>query len=102
MWFQKGDGSILQRLNALHNQAKHADEAIERGELVAEGPLCVWLTNDGLRSMDTSLTFDEAADVLAELARWASAVQDPLTMEEKLKASWEAQGPDTTPTVLGR
>jgi hypothetical protein len=86
-WFEKGDGSILQRLNALHNRAKHADEAIERGDFVEDSPLCVWLTDDGLRSTETSLTFDEIAQMLEDLARWASAVQDPLTMREKLQSA---------------
>jgi hypothetical protein len=85
-WFEKGDGSVLQRLHALHSRAKHADEAIERGEFVEDSPLCVWLTNDGLRSTETSLSYDEIADILRDLVQWASAVQDPLTMHEKLQS----------------
>jgi hypothetical protein len=84
VWFEKGDGSPLERLNALHNRAKHADEAIERGEFIEDSPLCVWLTNEGLRSTDTSLSFDEISEILELLARLASAVQDPATMREKL------------------
>lgn len=84
IWFAPGDGSILQRLHALHTRAKHAEAAIERGEFVEDAPLCVWLTDDGLRSTDSQLSFAEAAEVLSDLARWASAVQDPLTMREKL------------------
>jgi hypothetical protein len=77
-------GSVLERLNALHNRAKHADEAIERGDFFEDSPLCVWLTNDGLRSTDTSLSFEETAGILDDLAKWADAVQDPATMHEKL------------------
>jgi hypothetical protein len=84
-WFVKGDGSILQLLNTLYNKSKHADDAIERVEFLDDGPLCVWLTNNGLRSVDASLTFDEMAEVLSSLSRYASAVQDPLTAAEKLK-----------------
>lgn len=83
-WFERGDGSVLQRLNALHNRAKHADEAIERGEFIEDSPLCVWLRNDGLRSTETGLTFEEIVEILEDIGRWASAVQDPLTMREKL------------------
>jgi hypothetical protein len=46
----------------------------------------VWLTNDGLRSTETSLSFDEIAGILDDLAKWASAVQDPAAMHEKLRA----------------
>lgn len=85
IWFSTGDGSVRQRLHALHTRAKHAAAAIERGDFVEDAPLCVWLANDGLRSTDAELSFAEAADVLTDLARWASAVQDPLTMREKLQ-----------------
>jgi hypothetical protein len=87
IWFQKGDGSARERLLALHNRAKHADEAIERGDFIEDSPLCVWLTNDGLRSTETSLSFDEMAEMLDDLARWASAIQDPATAYKKLRAS---------------
>jgi hypothetical protein len=82
--FKKGDGSVLERLLSLHNRAKHADEAIERGDFVEDSPLCVWLTNDGLRSIQTSLTFVEMAEILEDLASWASIFQDPATIAEKL------------------
>jgi hypothetical protein len=75
---------VLERLNALHNRAKHADEAIERGDFFEDSPLCVWLTNDRLCSTDTSLSFEETAGILDDLAKWEDAVQDPATMHEKL------------------
>lgn len=84
--FEPGDGSVNQRLHALHTRSKHAAEAILRGEFVGDTPLCVWLTNDGLRSTDAWLTYEEAANELGALARWARTVEDPLTIPEKLKA----------------
>jgi hypothetical protein len=87
LWFKKGDGSARERLNALYNRAKHADDAIERGDFIEDSPLCVWLTNDGLRSTETSLSFEEIAEILEDLAQLASAVQDPATMHEKLGSS---------------
>lgn len=89
-WFQKGDGSELQRLNALYNRSKHADSALLNGDYVADSPLCVWLTNDGLRSTDTDLSFSDVEAILRDLARWAGAVQDPLTMREKVLAFEDA------------
>jgi hypothetical protein len=84
IWFNKGDGSVLQRLNELHNRAKHAEKDIANGRFFEDSPLCVWLTNDGLRSIETSLSFDEIAAILDDLAEWASLVQDPATIHEKL------------------
>lgn len=84
IWFKKGDGSELERFNALYNRAKHAAEAIERGDFIEDSPLCVWLTKDGLCSTNAALTLDEIAEILDGIARYASAVQDPLTMSEKL------------------
>jgi len=72
IWFKKGDGSELERFNALYNRAKHAAEAIERGDFIEDSPLCVWLTNDGLCSTN-ALTFDEIAEILDGIARYASA-----------------------------
>ena len=82
VWFRSGDGSPLQRVNALHTRAKHADEALERGQFIGDSPLCVRLTNDGLRSTDTSISFAEMAEILEELARCADTVQDPRAIYE--------------------
>jgi len=38
--------------------------------------------------MDAELTFAEIAEILTDLARWADAAQDPLTMRETIKASY--------------
>jgi hypothetical protein len=92
--FKQGEGSELERLNSLHSRAKHAAEQIEAGKFVAESPLCVWLTNDGLRSTDAELSFEEAADALKYLARLADAVQNPAMAAEKLDAVFEADDRD--------
>jgi hypothetical protein len=83
--FEAGDGSVLERLNALHSRAKHADEHLTSGDLFEDSPLCVWLTNEGLRSTETSLSFVEMSGILEDLAQLASAVQDPNTMHDKIK-----------------
>ncbi|MHB1209884.1 MAG: hypothetical protein ACYC1I_09295 [Acidimicrobiales bacterium] len=84
--FQVGDDSVLERLHALHSRAKHADEHLFSGDLLEDSPLCVWLTNEGLRSTETSLSFGEMSSILEDLAQWASAVQDPKTMNEKVRS----------------
>lgn len=82
--FEPGDGSANERLHSLHTRAKHAAAAILRGELVGESPLCVWLTNDGLKSTDSWLTYEEAAEELRSLAKWARVVEHPTTARDKL------------------
>jgi hypothetical protein len=75
-WFKPGDGSAPERLNHLYNRQKHAEGAIERGELLNdEGPLVVWLTNSGLRSVERELSYEELARMLDELANVASSAQ---------------------------
>lgn len=82
--FEPGDGSANERLHALHTRAKHAAAAILRGETEGETPLCVWLSNEGLRSTDSWLTYDEVVAELVSLANWARVAEDPLTTREKL------------------
>lgn len=82
--FERGDGSVLERLNLLYNRSKHADKAIESGQLPEDGTMGIWLANDGLHSIDSWLNFDEMAEILDELARWSDAAQDPLTMRGNL------------------
>lgn len=84
--FEKGDGSVEQRLNALYNQMKHVESRIENGQMPSEATVPVWLENEGLRSGDATLTFAETADVLKDLARYATALMDPKTARAKLGA----------------
>ncbi len=86
--FDKGDGSIVQRLNLLYNRTKHVETAINSGQLPPGGTLPVWLTNDGLEAVDAKLSFAEIAEVLTDLAKWADAAQDPLTMRETIRAAY--------------
>jgi hypothetical protein len=83
--FEVGDGSVLERLHALHSRAKHADEHLTSGDLIEDSPLCVWLTNEGLRSTETSISFVEMSSILEDLAQLAGAVQDPSTMHDKIR-----------------
>jgi hypothetical protein len=91
--FEPNDGSVLQRLGLLYGRTKHMNKAINAGQFAPGSTLAVWLTNDGLRGVDGHVTFDEMAEILEELARWSDAVQDPLTMREKLLALTAAESP---------
>lgn len=94
--FEPSDGSVTQRLNLLYNRAKHAEKAITSQQLPQDGTLPVWLKNDGLHCVESSLTFEEIAEILKDLALWADAVQDPLTMREKIMSQYGS--PESKPT----
>lgn len=86
--FAKDDGSVVQRLNLLYNRTKHLETAINSEQLPPDGTIPVWLTNDGLQAVGGKLTFAEIAEILVDLAKWADAAQDPLTMRETIRVSY--------------
>lgn len=83
--FDKNDGSVEQRLNALYNQMKHVESRIDNGQMLPGATVPVWLENRGLRSVDTRLTYTETAEVLKEIAKYANALMDPRTAKETLE-----------------
>lgn len=82
--FDKNDGSIEQRLNALYNQMKHVESRIDNAQMPPGATVPVWLDNEGLCSVDIKLTYAETADVLKELAKYADALSNPSTAKEAL------------------
>ena len=72
--FEKGDGSDVERLNALYNASKHADERLEAGEGADESTLLIWFTNAGLESKKTALEFKELRKLVDQLSRIANKV----------------------------
>jgi hypothetical protein len=95
--FEKNDGSIFQRLRRLYNCTKHIEFGDEPPEPGSSAILPVWLTNDGLEAIDAKMAFAEIADLLTDLAKWAGAVQDPITMREKLIATYGLSEEDIRP-----
>jgi len=85
--FEKNDGSIEQRLNALYNQMKHVESRIENNQILPDATVPVWLENAGLRSIDTRLSFQETGEVLHELAKYADALMDPARAKDKLNSA---------------
>jgi hypothetical protein len=93
--FKGQDGSTLARLNLLYGRTKHVEKAIISGQLSDSETFPVWLVNDGLRCPDGHLTFREIEEMLCDLADTAVAVQDPVTMNEKLAAIAASRAEDT-------
>jgi hypothetical protein len=93
--FSRGDGSILERVDTIHNQIKHMDERFEKGDFgdsnsfalfatksdgtktianddvagIANVPM--WLTDDGLECAKATITFREPAQEIRELCQEA-------------------------------
>ncbi len=80
--FEKGDGSLEERLNKLYNTMKHVESRIEHGQMLPGATVPVWLTNDGLCSVDASMTYIETAEILRQLEIWANALMNPKTAKE--------------------
>lgn len=83
--FSKGDGSLEERLNNLYNQMKHVESRIECMQMLPEATVPVWLTNDGIKSIDAFMTYGETADVLKQIAVWADALMNPKTAADGFK-----------------
>ena len=84
--FEKNDGSMEQRLNALYNQMKHVESRIDNGQMLPGATVPVWLDNSGLRSVDAQLSYAETGDALKELAKYADALSNPTTAKAVLDA----------------
>lgn len=67
-FFEKDDNSEGERLGLLYNDLKHMDERIKFDRLPAEATAAVWITNHGLESSGTTLSFDELLEMLRNMA----------------------------------
>jgi hypothetical protein len=76
-FYEQDDGSVEQRLNAVHNALKHVEKRINNNQVLPDSVSPVWMTNEGLRSTDVLLTWTETGEVLDELAHWADGLQNP-------------------------
>lgn len=83
--YERGDGSVEQRLNLLYNAMKHTESRIETGQLPENATSPVWLSNRGLECTDGYLTFNESADVLRFVAKWADILVDAQDVVKKVK-----------------
>lgn len=92
-FFTTGDGSPPERLHHMYNRAKHVENAIAtEDQLTAEGRIPVWMTNEGLASVDRVVTWQETAGFLRVLAKFAGAIQQPSLAKERLFALMKEVG----------
>ncbi len=104
--FDHGDGSVLERIQTIHNAIKHMDERFENGSLgdansfslfatkcdgtnsvgvqdaagIANVPM--WLTDDGLECAKASVTYAELAE---EIRQWYREAETMATLSPKSK-----------------
>lgn len=69
--FEPADGSDIERMNMIYNASKHLDERLIRGQAAEESTLHIWLTNDGIETKFTQITFVEFRDLIDSLCRIA-------------------------------
>jgi hypothetical protein len=82
-FFESGDGSVGERLNLMYNDSHHMESRIRDGHIPAEATAAMWITNVGLESSSSSLTF-------AELRDWVGAAMQ--YADELASASQTADG----------
>jgi len=76
--FEKNDGSPEQRLYSIANHIKHVGSCVDSGQCTEEDTLPLWLSNDGLQSYSTAVSFGEPAEILQDIASLADLLQDPV------------------------
>lgn len=84
--YAPGSSSVEERLNHLYNQMKHVESRIAAGQMPPGATVPVWLTNEGLVSIDAQLNWEETAEVLREVAKWADVFVDPMTAPDKFRS----------------
>ncbi len=66
--FEKGGNCKYKRLHDIYIDSKHMDRMIEGGKLPTDAMCAVWITNDGLESSRSSISFDELTYLMRVMA----------------------------------
>jgi len=82
--FKKNDGSKEQQIYELANQVKHFASCISSKQASVNDVTPLWLTNDGLTSFGLKVSYDEAAEILSDIAKFADDLQYPRSFVDRL------------------
>jgi hypothetical protein len=75
--FKKADGTPAQRAYSIANTVKHWGEDIFAGRHEEADTVPLWLTNGGLKTRKTELTYSELTALVSEVAAVADKMQNP-------------------------
>jgi len=75
--FVRQDDSDLQRLWELYNASKHLEERLAYGEAAPESTMHIWLTDNGLKSIQAAVSFDELRLLIESLTRICVGLVNP-------------------------
>jgi len=69
--YEPNDKSEMERLPKLYVDSKHMDQMIDGGKIPPEATAALWITNQGLESARSSVSFVELAELLAAMGQFA-------------------------------
>jgi hypothetical protein len=87
--FSKNDSSKECRLYEIGNKVKHLPSCVKSGQCTPDETLPLWINASGLNSFALVVTYNEAAEVLADICKIADELQDPLTFVKNTRAAVE-------------
>jgi hypothetical protein len=80
--FEKTDeGNFLKKLNDMYNYSKHMNERIDTDAIPPEATIGIWITNQGLESNLSSLTFKELGEILQTMRNIANTLISRLQVQ---------------------
>jgi hypothetical protein len=89
------DGPKEYRLYRIANKVKHVGDDIHKGaytvDLTLPLTVSLWLSNAGLNSIETSVSYDEASKFVVDIAETADQLQDPVSTIERWRAEIAAE-----------
>lgn len=66
--FEKGGNCKYERLHNIYIDSKHMEKMIDGGKLPTGAMCAVWITNDGLESSRSSISFNELTSLMRAMA----------------------------------
>lgn len=78
--FKKGAGSSMEKLHGIYIDSKHMDSMIKGEKLPHKASTGLWITNKGIESARSGITFGDLSDILklmANIAREAGTLSPP-------------------------
>jgi hypothetical protein len=82
-FWQKGDGSIFERINIIYNYIKHAEDKLSQNHDLAG--YHIWLTNNGVSCEKGEVSYFEISKALVDLADNAKYYGNPRKVIEEIR-----------------